>query len=229
MNSSKPIKILMLILATDGEPYSLFQQQWEKIVNSNQNIDCYFYKGDSSINDEIQIINNTILVKIEEKYETVYEKTMRVFKYFYDKLDKYDFIYRPNMSSFIRFDKYLEACKFFPRSNLCAALIGYYHGSMPFPSGSGFTMSCDVLKKIVDMNPLYIYMDDITIGKALIDLNITILAQPRFDILSCVSVDNIPSTFYHYRIKTENRGYDVEIFSSLVKIYYSGKDINNVI
>jgi hypothetical protein len=84
-------------------------------MNSSPHIDCYFIKGRSEQTKEYALEGDSLYIKVRENNcdgdPCIWEKTIASFKYFKPTLDRYNFVYRTNLSSFIRFDKYLEACK----------------------------------------------------------------------------------------------------------------------
>ena len=218
-------KILILILASDNQTYyKEFQEQWERYMNKYDNIDCYFYKCDPTIDVPIKVHNNnTILIKLDETFENVYSKTIKVFEYFYDKLDQYDYIYRTNLSSFIMIDRYINYVCTLPNKNICSAVIGYVNG-IAFPSGSGFTITPDVVKNIVDLCHPLVIMDDVTIGVCLKHLNIDITYCDRYDNYNYKKLDIIPNTIFHIRLKSEDRNIDIKKMTKLINEYYYSID-----
>lgn len=218
-------KILILILASDNQTYyKEFQKQWERYMNKYDDIDCYFYKCDPTIDVPIKVHNNnTILIKLDETFENIYIKTIKVFEYFYGKLDTYDYIYRTNLSSFIMIDRYIKYVSTLPNKNFCSAVIGYVNG-IAFPSGSGFTITPDVAKRIVDLQHPLVIMDDVTIGVCLEALNINITYCDRYDFYNYEKLDIIPNTIFHIRLKSEDRNIDIKKMIHLVNEYYYSID-----
>jgi len=229
ISSTTAPKILMLILASDTDPiYIEFQKIWRKYMNSNPNIDSYFYKADPTLKEEALLVDkNTLLVKCEESFNTCYEKTLKAFEYFSPQFSKYDYILRPNLSSFIVFDHYLEFCKMLPKVNGCSAVIGT-HTTIQFPSGAAFTLTPDLVMRLLQERPPYVVQDDVSIGNALKLWNIHILPAPRTDISYDKDIEYIDSiisndkTIFHYRVKrlSGNRNIDVDILNKLVDKYY---------
>ena len=216
------MKILVLILASDNAPeYVEFQSIWRMYMNLHPNIDCYFYKGVPTLPTEAVLRGNTLLLRIEESLDTVYEKTLRAFRFFEPQLSNYTFVYRSNLSSFIDFGKYLRVCASLPRSGCCAAFIGVDEDGVPFPSGAGFTLSPDLVRRLLRENPPFVVQDDITIGHALHKWGIPILPVNRADyeakrkkfVLKCFDLE-MPT--FHYRVKSDDRGLDVIILRTLV-------------
>jgi len=198
-------RVLMLILASDNNPVFLEHQRiWRSYMHTHPNIKAFFYKANPSLESEFCIIDDVLWVRCEESLYTVYEKTLKAFDAVLPMLQEYDFVFRPNLSSFVILDRYLEFCKNFPRMNLCAALIGDY-GNIKFPTGAGFTLSCDVVRRLTEVRPPLFCQDDVTIGKALQEWNIPIYFAPRTDINSWESYIHADTTGFHYRLKHAHR------------------------
>lgn len=218
----------MLVLAGGDDPiYRKMEALWLMYMNSHPDIDCYLYKGDYAMKEEFRLdISSKILyIKIYDSFETVLEKTVRAFKFFESQFDNYDFIYRTNMSSFIVFDRYIDYCNSIKeRENFCSAVVGR-HLSHPFPSGSGFTITPDLVRRFItnryDDAEL---MDDVAIGFALTQWGIEIRAAKRIDLLynGAIMASNLTDpSFFHFRLKSNSREYDAQIYEYLVKRFYS--------
>jgi hypothetical protein len=231
----KTPRVLMLLIANDdGGLYTALQKQWARYMNSSPHIDCYFIKGREEQEEEYILEENSLYIRTYEGYDTndaLWKKTLASFKYFKPALDRYDFVYRTNLSSFVRFDRYLEACRTYPTSNLCAALIGIREG-IPFPSGSGFTLSIDIVKRFIDDPPAHHIVDDVTVGMALQTWGIPIVPVPRIDFVDSCTVAEFSARLptlgdaFHVRVRTANAGRlerDLQIYRSLCDIFYPRK------
>jgi hypothetical protein len=191
-------------------------------MHSNPNIHCFFYKGVPNLSQDAVLSGDTLLIKLEESLENVYEKTILAFKYFEPALYQYDFVYRTNLSSFIDFRKYIDICQSFPKTEGCIAFIGMTDNGVCFPSGSGFTLSPDLVRRFVKDPPPKIEQDDITFGVALNNWGIPICNVNRADYVSDLNefVSRIPEMpTFHYRIKSDDRKRDTEIMRALVADY----------
>lgn len=215
------MRILVLILASDNQPiYVELQSIWRKYMKSNPSVDCYFYKGDPTLETDVKLEGDTLWIRIEESLDTVYEKTLKAFEYF---AGTYDFVFRTNLSSFIDLEKYVNYCRTIPTSRFVSAFVGYYD-NYTFPSGAGFTMSSDVVLDLVKDRPTHMFLDDVTIGRWLYQKGIPIQPVPRCDYTNDSGLPeyrngNSDNTF-HYRIKNANRALDIEIHERLFgKIY----------
>jgi hypothetical protein len=199
-------------------------------MHSHPDIDSYFYKGDPTQEEEFMLEGDTLTIKIEESLGLVYEKTLRAFDYFIPSMSKYDFIFRTNLSSFVRMDAYIKHCETLPRQKLCSAIIGK-HDDILFPAGAGFTITPDLVKRLVEERPTLTEQDDVTIGKALASWGIPIEMAHRADILASdiymILRNNIPDKIFHFRIKQIGRHEhqivdenELKIMDALIRTYY---------
>lgn len=204
------MKILMLVLASSG--YDQFEALWRKYMKSNPHIDCFFYRGNPDMEKEAELVDDTIYVKVGDTLDTVYEKLMLTLKFLEPGLHKYDFMFRTNLSSYIDFDEYVHFCMLLPQTNVCAAVIGHHEG-IAFPSGAGFTMSTDLVKRLIQENPPPFHLDDVTIGKAIANWNVQWVRVNRLDFRGneLWTYEHPPhphEIVFHYRAKTADRNED---------------------
>jgi hypothetical protein len=226
----------MLVLANDdGGLYTALQKQWARYMNSSPHIDCYFIKGRMEQEELCVLEGNSLYLRVQEGYgqniQSIWKKMMHSFAYFKDTLHRYDFLFSTNVSSFIRFDKYLEACRDYMRSNFCSALIGHYDG-IRYPAGAGFTLSIDLVKRFIDDPPTFYKFDDVTVGIALKAWGIPIVPAPRIDFVDACTVDEFSARLptigdtFHARVRTDNAGRlerDLQIYSTLCDTFYPQK------
>ena len=235
MDSNLP-RVLMLILSSDTNPiYIKFQEIWRTIMNSHPNIDCYFYKGNSSQEEEYRMIDkNTLSIRIDDGCSMIYEKMRMAFSFFKNDLHKYDFVCRPNISSFIAFDNYLKTLSSIQsqketKTKFCYASI-FHYGDLQFASGAAFTISTDIVEYIINTpRPKYIE-DDVTVGLYLREMGVVITpalagsinTEQDAEILNRIDIHK--TDLFHFRLKTYgNREKDLEHFKRLIEIYYLKK------
>lgn len=213
----------MLIIAhDDGGHYDALQSIWLSYMDSSPQIDCYFIKGRPEQEEPAVLEEATLYLKIEEGYPTIWHKTLKAFEFFQPRLNNYDFVYRTNLSSFIHFDRYLEFCRTLPKTGLCSAVVG--HHVIPFPSGAGFTLSCDLVHRLLEDPPEQYIMDDVTVGLALLKWGIKIVEAPRFDIED--ENQPIDPHAFHYRVKTlgpDREAQDMRVHRRLLESYGPSK------
>ena len=218
------MKILILIISSNGFPYDEYKQLWREYMNLDDEIDSYFIESKdvekSCIEDDI------IYIKAVESYEKIFYKTQEALKLF--DLKTYDYIFRTNLSSFIVFSKYKQWLKTLSKENVYNGSICWYTRYI-YASGCGFTITPDVAQMIINYDEesqLSKFIDDVTIGKICMMNNVKITSAP----LNCI----FPNTFqyetnqfddyecaFHFRTKMGgDRKEDVKLFKELLEMYY---------
>jgi len=225
------MKVLVLIIASDGNHYNTLQIFWESYMNINKNFECYFIKADPNI-EENYISNNTIYIKSEEKFDNIFYKTQQALKYFKPRFNEFNYIFRTNLSSFIFFDKYIKWLDTLPSQQVYNGYIGW-HGEYPYTSGCGFTITTDIANLFIDYKNGNYVIDDVTFGKICKENNIPITTAPC-QMLFMESLDREITLFntfdkaFHFRINSPRKNEDITIYYNLLKIYYN-IDINNML
>ena len=231
--SPEPIsfRVLVLILASDNQPiYKEHQRLWRTYMNRNPNVDCYFYKGDPSLSTEAELIGDTLFIRIEDTLETVHEKTLRAFDFFEPRLSNYKCVFRTNLSSVVVFDRYLDYCRSIPEEDFCSAYIGV-EGGVPFPAGAGYTITPNIIRRLIAERPPLRTQDDVSLGHALKEWGIPIASVQRVDLLNETDVamtrGRVPKSVFHFRVKQNVRHYDnvetpyeLELMQKLISEHY---------
>ena len=246
-NATKGImKILCLILASDTAPeYKEFQSLWRRYMKQNRFVDCFFYKGDPDLSEPVALKGDTLWIRIEEDWTTVYEKTLRAFEFFLPVLPKYDFVYRTNLSTFTAFPELLDYCSGLPKVDCCAAVTGGIPETAEdrdslkypysFPGGCGFILSPNLVHRIVQEKEPLDHQDDVTIGNALRRWGIRIqeFVRPDFCNTGMWYVNNIhllqaheaniapKRIMFSYRFKSVDRNKDILMMDRFIRKYYA--------
>lgn len=196
------MKVLMLIISSDTDPvYAEHRKVWSSYMNSSPDIDSYFIQ----YHDGPQELDGNIFwLTGKESFKGIIAKTIDSLDYFL-KQKEYDYVVRTNMSSFWNFKALLSHLDTLPKERVYSAIIGNHNG-IPFASGSGFIMSQDVAKLLVDNRKIAEsvgIIDDVDIGYTMRELGIPILAGRRTDFYSMNMYlsHKYDPTAYHYRIK----------------------------
>lgn len=206
------MKILVLILASEG--YEAFEESWRNHLRAAESCTSYFYKSDPSQTDLYVLKGDTLFIKLAETLENVWQKTLLAFQYFEPSLHEYDFVLRPNMSTVILFDRYLATASKFPKTECCSAYVGWLNNK-PFPAGCAFTLSPDLVRRLVrDPPPCYV-MDDVTIGLEMIKYGVRLIHLPRIDNPGRVFC---PLDCFQIRLKTKDRQYDAALHNSFLTL-----------
>jgi len=230
------MKILILVISSKNSPYDKLEESIRKTWGNNEddNIKIFYNYGDG---ESSFIDGDKIICNYPETLENIGLKTIKSFELLYD-LD-FDYIFRTNLSSFVDIKnmvKYLEdkpTDKYY--AGRCGLNFGGEHlikfGEGSFASGSGYFLSKDIVKLIIDNKEKWDHsiIDDVAIAGLLKGLNILPTNCPRIDITSTTNGlfyhqndiidDRIIMNNYHFRCKTfGDRTGDIIIFEELNKI-----------
>lgn len=233
-------KILVLIIASDDQPVYLENQKiWRSYMKSDpEHIEAYFIKSDPNLGAEHKIDGDTIWFKTSVGFvpqsSGILDNTILAFDLFKDRLSEFSYVLRPNISSFYVFDRLLRDAKGFAKEKFYAGVKGNEYG-ISYASGSGFLLSMDLVKLIIDNKNSLIgdksLVDDIVIGKFLTGHGVNITEYPRI-ILSSVDdwnnrKDKIPDYVAHFRVKNDDANLrlkdDVFILKALKEMFYPQK------
>lgn len=230
------MRVLMLILASDGGPgdiYTRLQENWRRYMGTRPDaIEAYFYKANPKLVEPFRIEGDTVWVRCAEGLPYVAQKLKLALQAFEARLDEFDYVCRPNLSSFWIFDRYLAALEGKPREGCCMG-VQNDRPVVPFPSGAGFTLSTDIVRAIL-AQPFQAPVhggDDVAVGVVLKGLGIKITRMPRMDIVvprSWPSVETLPAKpeVFHVRVKHDRDRLvnDMKIFDKLLDMFYPKKE-----
>lgn len=191
------MKVLMLIISSDTETiHTGHREVWSRYMNSNPQIECYFMQ----YRDGPQAVEgNTIWLQGVESFQKIISKTIDCMDYFLTK-QSYDFVVRTNLSSVWNFTVLLKYLETLPREKVYNGFIGY-HNNVRFASGSGYIMTPDVCKVLIENRQIaesFPELDDVAVGYTLHKFNIN--PWP------CIRTDSLKydEDAYHYRCKLTN-------------------------
>lgn len=208
-------KVLVLILGCRYEPYlSLQQAQKDTWISLKKDIEVFHYFGNNSIDEQK---DNDIYLNCNDSLFNVAYKTLMVFKYLLDNNYNFTHIYRTNSSSYVNLELLNKYIRNISTNKYLAGPIGVAH-NIKFASGSGYLISRDLVKFLVDnissINTQL--LDDVALGDFLIsrngvDINDIIRIDAYNDnMLYKINKYNINNAF-HYRVKSEtcDRSFDI--------------------
>lgn len=218
------MKVLISILAKeDNNIYSKLEETirntWLKIKPNN--VDVIFYYG----NGKNELIGDSLYLNIPDTYNTISQKTVMMYNYIYNNMNNYDYIFRTNLSSYVDIPLLVDFLTDKPKEKFYCGIKGK-HGSIEFASGSGYFISKDLLKLIVDNQNDWDnnIIDDLAAGKFMKKYNIKINENAKREDLDINKITNITKK-YHYRCKQKNRLDDIKL---MYKIYNYGKNRTNI-
>jgi hypothetical protein len=234
------MKILIVVLACkSSQDYrdldDCGRSTWGNIANSNPNIvdvlHTYAVPSPSARDPLVRREGNDIIVNIKEEYDNTSRKNIDTLIYINKHYPDIDYVYRTNLSSYINIDNLVKYLSTAPRT-------GFYSGqrrsapyqNFKFASGSGFTMSRDVVD-LVAQNKDNINLrapDDLPLGRFLHQSNIefTHLDWHRMNnTFSNTDFNNFPKDRPQYRLRTYpkfggDRREDVKKMKHLHNIFY---------
>jgi hypothetical protein len=222
------MKVLFLILASDGGIYTELQSIWRQYIHSIPWIEAYFYKANPNLHEEIKIEGDILWVRCSEGLGTVSLKLKLALRAFEHRFNEFDYICRPNLSSFFILDRYRKALDNLPKEKSCMAKE--HVRPCIFPTGAGFTITPDIAKAILaDPFPQHVPGgDDVSVGSVLQKLGIKIRNVPRLDITNtvhwntCLNTLHKDTSIFHVRVKhspAERIKNDIQVMKKLLDTY----------
>lgn len=204
------MRVLMLILASDGGVYTALQEVWRSYIHSfRPTVEAYFYKANPRLETPFSLEGDVLTVRCPDNLGSVALKLKLALTAMEPRFDDFDFICRPNLSSFFIMERYLKALEELPKTRAC--LAKEHLRPAIFPTGAGFTITPDIGRAIVGGPfPQHVYGgDDVAVGGVLASMGIKITDAPRVDITSRAHWDQrlsmiftTPAVF-HVRVKHE--------------------------
>jgi hypothetical protein len=201
------MKILIIVLShKDNGIYSDFYESQKKTWDSInvEGVETYYLFGNHNCDE---IVGNEILVDVvENNFNNCGHKTLKSF--ILTKDVEYDYIFRTNSSSYVDKNLLLEYIKDKPLENYYSGVIGNHNG-IKFSSGCGYFISRNLVQLLIDNSDRWNHnhIDDVLVGELLCWLGHNPTSNPRFDVGYNT---NIPTNYFHYRLKTDNRINDIK-------------------
>jgi hypothetical protein len=233
-------KILALIIASDDQPVYLENQKiWRSYMKRDpEHIEAYFIKSDPTLSTDHKVDGDSIWFKTTLGYiptsSGILDNTILALDLFKDRLNEFSFVLRPNISSFYAFDRLLRDSENFSKEKFYAGVKGNDSG-ITFASGSGYLLSIDLAKLLIDNKSTLIgdksLVDDVVVGKFLTSKGINVTEYPRMDFSSIddwnSKKDKIPANVAHFRVKNSDAALrlrdDVLILTGLRDMFYPQK------
>jgi hypothetical protein len=226
------MKVLIMVLSVkDNSLYenlvSVIKKTWDnEIVDDFQTI---YYYGNNGNNETI-FINNELFTYSKEGYSTMGYKVIDALEYIFKNFE-FDYIFKMNCSSYLNKKFLKEFLQDKPTEKYYCGVIGVktpitnvigVHSDIRFGSGCGSILSRDVVEIIISNKKKWdhSYIEDVSIGKILMDNGIKVVLGERVDIINGVDYNLINKKCYHYRCKnSKDRNLDSVIMNELYKRY----------
>lgn len=196
------MKILISVLSLNKEPYigleKTIRETWAS--ENHEDVEVIYYYGDSN---EIKLIGDRLFLDSPEGLMNIGHKTLKMYEYILENFT-FDYIFRTNSSSYVNIEKLKEFISDKPKEKFYSGVIGTFNGGLKYASGSGYFISKDLVNVVIlnkgDWDHRII--DDVSLGKLMGGMNITIYEGRRYDIPYNYTYDPEMINHYHYRLKT---------------------------
>jgi hypothetical protein len=216
------------------EMKNLSRKYYEK-MNNTYNYKYFYIEYNENIEEDILEDKDHIYIKGEEKFEKIYEKTIKSIGYINKKYD-YKHVIRTNLSSYWNIHNLFEK-QYFQSNNCYSGYLSLFENKIHFISGTGIVLSKDVAEYLVDQYVEdYQTPDDVLIAIQLRDKyfldainlsNIYWIGYENENNINNVelvenyinNIQNIENILY-FRTKNADRNVDVKIFQVLNKKIY---------
>jgi hypothetical protein len=210
------MKILIGILSCNNKDYlhPLYEgclKTWNSINTDKVQTVCYFGDSEKNIQDGI-----FLRLSSPDSYAGVSLKTIDFFKFALQNFE-FDYLFRTNISSYVNKKNLYQWLSDKPRNNFYSGVIGNYMGRINFASGSGFTLSKDLVVDLCKNSHKLNYglIDDVMIGEYMMN-KISIYPAPRIDFTHPSQVISFDLNNFHFRCKCEyNRKMDSEVMRAI--------------
>ena len=207
----------MVLSVKDNGIYDEFNKTIRETWYKDQvdGVETIFYYSSS----KSEMIGDELFIQSEEGIENLGHKVISSLEYVLDNIE-FDYIFKMNCSSYLNKKMLKDILINKPRTNFYSGFMGIHYG-IRFVSGSGTILSKDLVKLIVDSkyNWNHSYIEDVSIGKIMMDSNVNITNLNRVDITNGLDYNLINIKNHHYRCKNSNRKYDIIILKELYKKY----------
>jgi hypothetical protein len=230
----KPLKLLVLIIASDSRPvYIELQQAWRSYMHRDpEHIQAYFIKANPLLKEDYLIDGDIIWCKTEEiERPGIINKTILSLEAMMPFMDQIDYVLRTNLSSFYIFDRLLKILEASPRTKFCYGSFFYWY-QYQLPSGCGYVFSTDLARQMCEQKHRLMndpnMPDDAISGLFFIESGASYVIHERFcfwdlDSWNCYK-DAIPEAIFQIRVKnyydTKRESEDIIIYKQLVDKYY---------
>jgi hypothetical protein len=223
--SVKPLKVAIIVLATDQFGYDVLIQTIKETWGQNRECDVYFNygrrKGHEKLEEGRVILKGHDIIcghddgNTPSLYEDVVKiacnkKTASALKFIHNKFD-YDYIYRCCAGSYIHQGRLLKFLRPQPRRRFYCGRLGKER--IIFASGSGYFLSKDLLGLVASKNEqllrhglqsticgpkTIVIPDDLAMGSFMQQHGVRVLPAPRID----GQIMDKPGN-YHWHYRTE--------------------------
>lgn len=233
----KTKKIVIMVLASSNPQYKQFEeaikQTWYNLKNDDVAIIFYSDNESESSKNILPVLRgDNLFLPCNDGYYYSGVKTMLAYDWLLKNYD-FEYVYRSNLGAFVYPDRLVKFLSDKPKDNFYCGIVGedtfHFGHNVKFCSGSGYFLSKDVVKKIVDNHQMYTYhsVDDVALGQLLSQLNIepnpsglrmNLCDGEVFYNTNNSKVESIPEEdIYHIRLRSDDRNVDIQNMYDLYK------------
>ncbi len=192
-------KVVILVMASSNPGFRNLEEGIKKTWFNlkNDNTDIIFYTDNQL--DEVKytqpvLQNDNLILPCNDGYYYCGLKTIMAFEWLLQNYD-FEYIYRSNLGAFVWPDKILNFLEDKPKTNFYSGILlndTYNLGfNVSYASGSGYFLSKDLVKKIVDNKDIWPHqaVDDVALGYVLNKFGISVDTRATGKIL-CLDESN---------------------------------------
>jgi len=224
-------KVVILILGSTNSDYEDLTQTikdtWFNIKNEDVEILFYTDNSKQEVKVDYPILNGSeLILPCADGYHNIGIKTLMAFEWVLTNYNP-DYIFRCNLGSFVDSNKIMQFLQDKPTYQFYCGIVGEAFNLIKFASGSGYFLSNDLIKLIVDNNHLWAHSlcDDVAVGYLLNQFNIcpNMLAkrlsycnEEIYYQIGANTVNDIPNNqLYHIRCRSNDRKNDIAKINNL--------------
>jgi len=240
--SYKPIYncILLILSSDDLTIYNTFKNIWKKYMHKEPTILSFFLQTNPNQLEDINISNDTIIVKTNFGQNDLIDNTIVALDYIRKNFN-YNFILRTSISSFWILDRLSKELNTIPKINIYAGLLSDSPQGQQFVSGSGILLSKDIVDILIysynqhtdikTHNHILNNAEDLIIASILFSNGVKCInAFTRIDFVSETSIDQLflnlkktdatYATYFRLKSNIDRNTYDNIAVRYLYSEYY---------
>jgi hypothetical protein len=226
------LKVLFLIPVCDHKPIWVAHQKiWSSYMHSDpEHVKAYFMKADPHLASRYRIDGDVIWCQCQESYiPGIVNKTLLSMECILPQIDQFDYVIRVSSSSFYHFPRLIAYLESLPRGRCYRGVIGCVPEHGEYASGSGFIVSPDLVKLLVqDQESIKrsLIDDDVVIGIFFREHGVFPVSAPREDIESLEDWNRKKEMTPHFHFRTHHSNsslrmaLDLPIYYDLLKKFY---------
>lgn len=228
-------KVIILVMSSSNPVYqsleNAIKETWYNLKGDDVEIIFYKDSGSNNFINQPHFDGVNLILPCQDGFYTLGQKTLMAFDWVFKNYE-FEYIYRSNLGAFVNVHNLNDFIESKPKTNFYCGIVGkdtYYLGKeVEFASGSGYFLSNDVVKIILDNQQLWKHhvVDDVALGELLSNFDIKVdRSAMRKNICDGRTFYQIGETevneisefvIYHTRLRSNDRNEDIE---NMINIY----------